>query len=119
MILNYMLNQQAVDRIFHALGDPTRRAMVELLAKTPSSVSMLANSLAKDRRISLPAVMQHLKLLEESELVHSEKAGRVRICRVEPTALKTVEDWVAGRRAQWEERFDRLATYLDEEDPAR
>jgi DNA-binding transcriptional ArsR family regulator len=112
-----MLNQSpALDRVFHALGDPTRRAMVEALAGGPASVSALAEALTQNRAISLPAVLQHLKLLEESGLVRSEKTGRVRICQLSPKALQSVEDWVAGRRAQWERRFDRLGAYLAEQD---
>jgi DNA-binding transcriptional ArsR family regulator len=109
-----MLNQSAsqasgdLDRIFHALADPTRRAVVMRLAKGPVSVSELAKPLA----MSLPAVVQHLQVLEQSGLVRSEKAGRVRTCRIEPQALKTVEQWVGEQRALWETRFDRLDAYL-------
>jgi DNA-binding transcriptional ArsR family regulator len=104
-----MLNQSdAIDRLFQALADPTRRVMVERLSRGPASVSELAEPLA----MSLPAVMQHLQLLEASGLVRSEKAGRVRTCRIEPKALRTVEQWVASRRASWERRLDRLGDYL-------
>jgi DNA-binding transcriptional ArsR family regulator len=108
-----VLNQAApLDRVFQALADPTRRVMVERLSRGPASVSALAQPLA----MSLPAVMQHLQVLEASGLVHSEKVGRVRTCRIEPAALRTVERWVAGRRASWERRLDRLGDYLADQD---
>jgi DNA-binding transcriptional ArsR family regulator len=108
-----MLNQSAtLDLVFQALSDPTRRILVERLSNGPVSVSALAEPLA----MSLPAVMQHLQVLEASGLVRSEKVGRVRTCRIEPLAFKAVEEWVAGRRASWERRFDRLADYLASED---
>lgn len=107
-----MLNQQAVplDLTFHALADPTRRAMVDRLTLGSASVSELAEPLA----MSLPAVVQHLHVLEESGLVRSEKVGRVRTCHVQPKALGGAEDWLARRRKVWEERLDRLGEYLAE-----
>ncbi len=96
--------------MFHALGDPTRRAMVERLAGGPMSVS----ELAKPFPMSLPAIVQHLKLLEDSGLVRSEKVGRVRTCRVEPAGLRTAGDWIEAQRAEWEGRLDRLEAYLKE-----
>jgi len=108
-----MLNKSAtLDRVFHALADPTRRVMVERLSRGPASVSELAGPLA----MSLPAVVQHLQVLEASGLVRSEKVGRVRTCRIEPRALRTVEDWVGERRASWERRLDRLGEFLAEQD---
>jgi DNA-binding transcriptional ArsR family regulator len=62
--------------------------------------------------MSLPAVMQHLQVLEDCGLVRSEKAGRVRTCRIEPDALRTAEAWVTGQRTAWETRLDRLGDYL-------
>ena len=115
MILKPVLNQPAtpsLDLLFQALADPARRAMVERLSRGPASVSDLARPLT----MSLPAVMQHLQVLEASGLVRSEKVGRVRTCRIEPRALRTVEQWVAARRASWERRLDRLAAYLAEQD---
>lgn len=104
-----MLNHSAaLDRAFHALADPTRRAMIERLAREPASVSALARPLS----MSLPAVMQHLTVLEASGLVRSEKSGRVRMCRVEPEALSLAERWINDRRAEWESRLDRLSDYL-------
>lgn len=98
----------ALDSRFHALADPARRVMVERLTRGPASVSELAEPLP----MSLPAVVQHLKVLEGAGLVTSEKSGRVRTCRLAPEALTTVEKWVADRRALWEARFDRLGDYL-------
>ncbi len=104
-----MLNQTpALDLVFKALADPTRRGMVARLSRGPASVSELAKPLA----MSLPAVIQHLQVLEASRLVRSEKAGRVRTYRMDPTALGRAEAWIAGRRANLERRFDRLAGYL-------
>jgi DNA-binding transcriptional ArsR family regulator len=104
-----MLNQLApLDRMFHALADPTRRDMVERLSRGPASVSELARPLA----MSLPAVVQHLQVLQASGLVRSEKIGRVRTCRLEPKALRTAEHWISARRTQWERRLDRLGDYL-------
>ena len=104
-----MLNQSApLDLMFQALADPTRRFMVERLSRGPASVSELAKPLA----MSLPAVVQHLQVLQASGLVRSEKVGRVRTCRIEPAALRTAEEWIAARRAIWERRLDRLGEYL-------
>ena len=103
-----MLNQ--LDRTFQALGDPTRRALVERLAAGPASVSDLAAPLP----MSLPAVMLHLKVLEESGLVVSEKKGRVRTCSIAPAALSLAEQWVGERRRMWERNLDRLGAFLDE-----
>lgn len=104
-----MLNYSAdLDLVFQALADPTRRGMVERLSRGPASVSQLAQPL----KMTLSAVVQHLAVLEASGLVRSEKAGRVRTCRVEPAALRTAEAWIAQRRATWERRLDRLGDYL-------
>jgi len=99
-----------LDRTFHALSDPTRRAMVQRLSRGPATVSELAKPLS----ISLPAVMQHLAVLEASGVVTSRKEGRVRTCQVEPKALTAAERWIADRRQLWERRLDRLGEYLDE-----
>jgi DNA-binding transcriptional ArsR family regulator len=108
-----MLNlSPALDRVFQALADPARRGMVDRLTRGPASVSELAEPLS----MSLPAVLQHLQVLEQSGLVRSEKAGRVRTCHIEPKALRTAEDWIARRRAYWERRLDRLGAYLAEQD---
>jgi len=100
-----------VDRVFHALGDPTRRALVERLSAGPISVSVLAKPLA----ITLAAVVQHLQILEKSGLVRTEKLGRVRTCRIETAGLSMVEQWIEDRRATWEKRLDRLGDLLEKE----
>ena len=97
-----------LDQVFHALADPTRRGMVERLVRGPASVSELSRPL----EMSLPAVLQHLQVLEASGLVRSEKVGRVRTCRIEPDALRAAEAWVTGQRTAWETRLDRLGDYL-------
>jgi DNA-binding transcriptional ArsR family regulator len=107
-----MLNQStSLDLLFHALADPARRVMVDRLSRGPATVSALAEPLA----MSLPAVMQHLRVLEGSGLVSSEKVGRVRTCRIEPAALRGAEEWIAERRAGWERRLDRLGEFLTEQ----
>jgi DNA-binding transcriptional ArsR family regulator len=105
-----MLDHQPIDRIFHALADPTRRRMVEQLARGPLSVSELGAPFD----ITLAAVVQHVQALEESGLVRTEKIGRTRTCRVEPRALTAAEKWFASRRAFWEDAFDRLEDVLRE-----
>ena len=101
-----------IDRVFHALGDPSRRAIVEKLSEGPLSVSRLAEPLD----ITLAAVVQHLQVLEESGLVQTEKVGRVRTCRIETAGLSAAEKWIGDRRSMWERRFDRLGDLLDEPD---
>ena len=104
-----MVNQPpSLDQVFQALADPTRRGMVERLVRGPASVSELSRPLA----MSLPAVLQHLQVLEAAGLVRSEKAGRVRTCRIEPAALRTAEAWITDQRTAWETRLDRLGDYL-------
>ena len=106
-----MLNQGAtLDRVFQALADPSRRGMVERLSRGPASVSELARPFA----MTLPAVVQHVQVLEASGLIRSEKVGRVRTCTIVPTALRTAEEWIGDRRTSWEERLDRLGDYLAE-----
>ena len=107
-----MLNHPNLDLVFNALADPSRREMVARLSRGPASVSELARPLD----MTLPAVMQHLQVLEASGLVRSEKTGRVRTCRIEPKVLSRAEAWFAGQRASWERRFDRLGELLAEED---
>lgn len=105
-----MLNYNApLDLTFQALADPTRRAMVERLARGPASVSELKRPFV----MSLPAVMQHLAVLETSGLIVSQKSGRVRTCRINPAALAETERWIEGLRLEWERRLDRLGDYLE------
>ncbi len=104
-----MLNQSTeLDRLFHALADPARRAIVERLSRGPAPVSELARPLP----MSLPAAMQHLSVLEAAGLVRSQKTGRVRTCAIEPAALSEAERWINARRLAWEHRLDRLGAYL-------
>jgi DNA-binding transcriptional ArsR family regulator len=108
-----MMNRRAdIDRVFHALGDPTRRALVEKLSEGPVSVSRLAKPLD----ITLAAVVQHLHVLERSGLVRTAKLGRVRTCRIEPKGLTVAERWIVDRRSLWARRFDRLGKLLAEPD---
>lgn len=104
-----MPNQSAeLDRLFHALADPARRAMVERLSRGPAPVSELARPLP----MSLPAAMQHLGVLEAAGLVRSEKVGRVRTCAIDAAALSQAELWINARRQEWDRRLDRLGEYL-------
>ena len=104
-----MLNDSLqLDRAFQALADPVRRGMLARLSRGPASVSELAAPLP----MSLPAVMQHLKALEQSGLVRSEKKGRVRTVRVEPEALASAETWLSRRREEWESRIDRFEAHV-------
>jgi DNA-binding transcriptional ArsR family regulator len=98
----------ALDRIFQALADPARRAMVEQLTRRPATVSELARPLP----MSMPAVFQHLQMLEGAGLVRSEKVGRIRTCRIEPAALRLAETWIGARRTTWETRLERLGEVL-------
>ena len=107
-----MLNQQPpLDLVFHALADSSRRGMIERLSRGPASVTELARPFA----MSLPAVVQHLQVLEASGLVKSEKVGRVRTCHIVPAALSMAEQWINVRRTFWERRLDRLDEYLQQE----
>ena len=89
--------------------------MVDRLSRGPASVSELAEPFG----MSLPAIVQHLQVLEASGLVSSEKVGRVRTCRIEPTTLRGAEQWISERRTSWERRLDRLGDFLIETDPRR
>ncbi len=106
-----MLNYQ-LDRTFAALADPARRSMVDRLVKGAATVSELAQPLP----MSLPAVLLHLKVLEDCGLVTSQKQGRVRTCRIAPQMLSEAEHWVGERRRMWERNLDRLGEFLDAED---
>ena len=103
-----MLNESHLNHAFQALSDPTRRTMLLRLSRGPASVSELAAPL----RMSLPAVLQHLKALEESGLVRTEKKGRVRTARLEGNTLGQAEQWLTDRRTEWEAQADRLESFL-------
>jgi len=98
-------------RVFHALGDPTRRSMVERLSERPHSVSSLAEPLG----ITLTAVAQHLQVLQASQLVRTEKVGRVRTCSLDRPGFDVLEQWLRERRNVWERRLDRLGDLLAED----
>ena len=100
-----------IGNVLDALGDPTRRAIVDRLREGPLSVSSLAGPL----QITLTAVGQHLQVLEESRLVSTEKIGRIRTCRLEPTGFLALQQWVQDRRSTSERRLDRLGELLVEE----
>jgi DNA-binding transcriptional ArsR family regulator len=102
-----------VDRLLQALADPTRRRMVERLGHGPATVTALAAPLP----MSLPAVLQHLKVLTSSGVVATEKIGRVRTCHLELERLDIVQDWIVARRHAWERRLDRLGDILAAEAP--
>jgi DNA-binding transcriptional ArsR family regulator len=100
------------DQVLQALGDPTRRAIVERLSERPHSVSGLAEPLD----ITLTAVGQHLQVLEESGLVQTQKVGRVRTCSLDSPGFAVLERWIRDRRSAWEQKLDRLGDLLDEPD---
>lgn len=97
-----------IDRIFHALGDRSRRAILDRLSRAPTSVTRLAEPLG----ITVTAVAQHLHILEEAGLVRTEKLGRVRSCRIEPAGFTLLEQWIRRYRTVWERRLDRLSEVL-------
>lgn len=97
-----------LDRLFHALSDPTRRSIFEQLLTGPASVS----DLAQPTGMAMPTVMKHISVLEETGLVTSEKSGRTRICRATPAPLAAAETWIEDQRRLWEGRLDRLEDYV-------
>ena len=99
-----------LDNLFQALADPSRRTMIDRLSRGPASVSQLAEPLD----MSLPAVVQHLQVLEAAGLVRSEKIGRVRSCTLDTSAMSQAERWINDRRTQWERRLDRLGDFLEQ-----
>ena len=108
-----MLRQRPeLDVVFHALADPSRRSIVERLSLGSATVTDLAAPLP----MSMPAVLQHLRVLEESGLVRSRKVGRTRTCSIAVEALQPVERWIEERRSSWERRLDRLSAYLADDD---
>jgi DNA-binding transcriptional ArsR family regulator len=109
-ILKRMLNQsETLDRAFHALSDPTRRAMLDQLTRGPATVSDLARPFDS----TLASIVQHIQVLEGSGLIVTAKVGRTRTCRVSSEAMADVEQWLSERRQIWEGRFDRLGALLE------
>ena len=104
-----MANQSDnLDRVFHALSDPTRREIVRFLARGPASVSELAKPFA----MAMPSLLQHVRVLETSRLIRTEKSGRVRTCEMRPLALRAAEHWLSEQRVLWEGRLDRMESYV-------
>ena len=110
-----MLNKfTAIDRVFAALADPTRRSIVSRLSRGPASVSEIAAPL----KMSLAAVVQHIQILEHSAVIRTRKQGRIRTCRIEPSTLASAEEWLKDRRSMWESQFDLLGEVLRQEKAA-
>ena len=101
-----------VVRVLNALGDATRRAIVERLSERPHSVSRLAEPLG----VTLTAIGQHLRVLKAAGLVETEKQGRVRTCRLDAAGLAVLQRWIEDRRSLWDKTLDRLGELLDEPD---
>ena len=107
-----MANSAAsLDAVFHALADPTRRAVLARLGAGPATVKELGEPFA----MALPSFMKHLAVLEESGLIGSRKVGRVRTCRIKPNKLAAAEAWIVEQRAIWEDRTDRLVQYVEDQ----
>jgi DNA-binding transcriptional ArsR family regulator len=104
-----MVKSPTLDRTFSALADPTRRDILERLALGPASISELAAPIG----MSLPGVMKHVRLLEEANLVTTEKHGRSRECSLGPERMEDVVDWIERCRIQWEQRLDRLGEIVE------
>jgi DNA-binding transcriptional ArsR family regulator len=100
------------DSIYHSLADPTRRAVIARLAAGPAPVS----ELAAPHRMALPSFLKHLKVLEAGGWIKSDKAGRVRTCRLRPETVKAAESWLGQQRTLWEARLDRLDAFLTNPD---
>jgi len=103
--------QSALDTAFHALADPTRRAVIARLIEGPASV----RELAAPFDMGLPSFLKHVKVLEACGLIGSEKSGRVRTCRIIPTQLAAAEDWLSEQRVIWEGRTDRLTGFVEKQ----
>jgi DNA-binding transcriptional ArsR family regulator len=102
-------NKHTLNNVFGALSDPTRRAVVMRLCEGEASVG----ELAKPFDMALPSLMKHVRILENSGLVVSEKTGRVRTCALQTEALEAIEVWLTAQRDIWEQRLDRLETYVE------
>jgi DNA-binding transcriptional ArsR family regulator len=106
-----MVKSQRLDRTFSALSDPTRREILERLSTGPASISELARPIG----MSLPGVMKHVHILEQANLVTTEKNGRTRECRLGPGEMEDVTRWVEAYRQRWERRLDRLERYIEKQ----
>jgi DNA-binding transcriptional ArsR family regulator len=102
---------EAADRVFHALADANRRVVIERLTRGPATVSELAAQLG----VTVAATVQHLQVLQDSELVRSQKVGRVRTCQIDPAGLRNAEAWLQRQRTAWEHSLDRLGAVLDDQ----
>lgn len=108
-ILSYMAKYLTdLDQAFSALADPTRRAIVSILCRGPKTVSELSEPF----ELALPSLLKHVRVLEQSGLISSQKAGRVRTCRIEPHALQATEGWLREHIAAWEKRLDRMEAHI-------
>ena len=107
-LLSHMANQSRhLDRLFHALSDPTRRAIVMRLSQGPASVT----ELSKPFEMAMPTLLQHIRVLEDSGLIGSEKVGRVRTCEINQQAFDATQSWLEKQRHRWESRLDRMEAY--------
>ncbi|SBV33621.1 Transcriptional regulator, ArsR family [uncultured Sphingopyxis sp.] len=113
-MVHHMANQtQSLDSVFHALADPTRRAVISRLLDGAAPVKRLSEPF----QMGLPAFLKHLSVLEASGLIHTEKHGRVRNCRIDAARLAAAEGWLAEQRAIWQGRTDRLAAFVESQHP--
>jgi DNA-binding transcriptional ArsR family regulator len=110
-----MVKHSALDRTFAALSDPTRRDILERLARGPATVSELAHPAG----ITLPGLLKHVRVLEAAHLVTTEKKGRTRECRLGPEHLDDAAHWIQTHRRRWEGRLDRLGRYLEQRQGGR
>ncbi len=104
-----------LNKLFQALGDPTRRGVLARLARGPASIS----DLAAPFDMALPSFMKHIRQLESSGWITSRKAGRVRTCEIEAERFALVENWLAEQRQVWEERTDRMERFVLEREDER
>ena len=113
MVIHMDNHQSSLDAAFHALADPTRRAVVSRLVKGPAAVTELASPFA----MALPSFMKHLRVLENDGLIRSEKIGRVRTCRIDAERLAAAESWLVEQHEIWRSRADRLADFVETQMP--
>ncbi|MBO9577643.1 MAG: winged helix-turn-helix transcriptional regulator [Microbacteriaceae bacterium] len=110
-----MTKHSELDEVFRALSDPTRRAIVERLVRSPASVTQLTELFDA----SMPTIVEHLRVLERAGIVASEKVGRIRTYQLEPDALVPANRWIVAQRRPQEQRLDRLGDYLARPEGAR